>query len=148
MCLFELQFAQGVCPVVGLLGHKVVCFFSFLRNLHTVLHSGCISLHSHQQYRQIPFSPHPLQHLLFMGFLIMVVDFFLNVPVLFGCFTFGCTGSCCWAQAFSGCSEQGPLFITVCGLLIAVAFACCRAQALGCSGFSSWCMQAQLLCNM
>ena len=42
---------------------------SFLKNLHTALHSGYTSLHSHQQCKRAPFFSHPFQHLKINKFL-------------------------------------------------------------------------------
>ena len=72
---FSVLVSSGYMPRTGIAGSYGVFMPSFLRNLHTFYHSGFISLNSHHQYKRVPFSPHPLQHLFFV---------FFNVTIPFG----------------------------------------------------------------
>ena len=74
MCLLQFWFPQGIWLVVKLLSHMLVLFLVFKGiSVPFIIHNGCINLYPHQQYKRLSFSPHLLQYLLFVDFLIMTI---------------------------------------------------------------------------
>ena len=71
--LLQVGTSSGYMPRRGIAGSSSSTMSNFLRNCQTDFQSGCTSLQSHQQWRSVPLSPHPPQHLLSPEFLILAI---------------------------------------------------------------------------
>ena len=71
--LLPVGTSSGYMPRRGIAGSSDSTMSNFLRNCQTDFQSGCTSLQSHQQWRSVPLSLHPCQHLRTPEFLILAI---------------------------------------------------------------------------
>ena len=70
---FHTMFFSRYRPRSGIAGWYIAPFFVFFKEPPSVLHRDSANLHSHQQYRRVLFSPHTIQHLLFVDFMMVAI---------------------------------------------------------------------------
>jgi hypothetical protein len=63
--------SSGYMPRRGIAGSSGSTMSNFPRNCQTEFQSVCTSLQSYQQWRSVPLSPHPRQHLLSPEILVL-----------------------------------------------------------------------------
>ena len=92
-------------PKSGTAGSYGNFIFSFLKYLHTVFHSSCINLHSYQQCRSAPSSPHPLRAFFICGLINDGhSDWYEVVPHRSFAVFLGCDNFSIWLHFFVWCN--------------------------------------------
>jgi hypothetical protein len=71
--LLHVGTSSGYMLRSGVTGSSGSTMSNFLRNCQTNFQSVCTSLQSHQQWKSVPLSPYPHQHLLSPEFLILAI---------------------------------------------------------------------------